>query len=81
MTQVYIRQPVMRLNDGTQTRHNDTLATEEPLKLRVADPPVGHHDAHTDPSRMLRLARIHLARTRSTKPSERTHLPRVARLC
>ena len=40
MTQVYIRQPVMRLNDGTQTRHNDTLATEESLKLRVADRPL-----------------------------------------
>jgi formate dehydrogenase assembly factor FdhD len=40
MTQVYIRQPVKRLNDGTQTRHNDTLVTEEPLKLCVADRPL-----------------------------------------
>jgi formate dehydrogenase assembly factor FdhD len=37
MRRVYLRQPMMRLSDAAQTRHNDTLATEEPLKLRVAD--------------------------------------------
>jgi formate dehydrogenase assembly factor FdhD len=40
MTQVYLRQPVMRLSDGTQTRHSDALAAEEPRKLRVADRPL-----------------------------------------
>lgn len=40
MRRVYIRQPVMRLSDGTQTQRSHTLATEEPLELRVADRPL-----------------------------------------